>query len=313
MAKEIYKDDNSKEEHGGFFGLGKPNVNFAKYFIGNSYLKPLTNPKETVFIANVTFEPGCRNNWHIHHAAKGGGQIILCVDGEGVRTCGVSRNKIFVTSKVAAEHKTYESAANSIDETLNKMKLDYIDMMIIHSPQPWNKVNQSENRYFAENRQVWKAMEDAVETGKVRTIGISNFLEDNIENILFDCKIYPAVNQILAHISNTPLRLIDYCKNKNILVEAYSPIAHGEILRNESIIKIAEKYNVSVPQLCIKYDLQLGMVVLPKTANPDHMKSNSDLDFIISDKDMETLKNIEPIKDYGESGIFPVFGDKFKD
>jgi len=83
MAKEVYKNDNSQEEHGGFFGLGEPNVNFAKYFIGNSYLNPLTNPKETVFIANVTFEPGCRNNWHIHRATKGGGQILLCVDGEG--------------------------------------------------------------------------------------------------------------------------------------------------------------------------------------------------------------------------------------
>ncbi len=232
---------------------------------------------------------------------------------EGIRTCGVSRDKIFVTSKVAAEHKTYESAANSIDETLNKMKLDYIDMMIIHSPQPWNKVNQSEDRYFEENKEVWKAMEDAVRADKVKVIGVSNFLQKDIENILFDCKIYPAVNQILAHISNTPMDLINYCNERNILVEAYSPIAHGEILKNESIIKMAEKYKVSVPQLCIKYDLQLGMVVLPKTANPDHMKSNSDLDFIISDKDMETLKNIEPIKDYGESGIFPVFGGKFKD
>lgn len=83
MAKEVYKNGSSQEEHGGFFGIGEPNVNFAKYFIGNSYLKPLTNPKETVFIANVTFEPGCRNNWHIHHASKGGGQILLCVDGEG--------------------------------------------------------------------------------------------------------------------------------------------------------------------------------------------------------------------------------------
>ena len=99
--------------------------------------------------------------------------------GEGVRTCGISRDKIFVTSKVAAEHKTYESAASSIDETLNKMKLDYINMMIIHSPQPWVEVNQSDNRYFEENRQVWKAMEDAVEAGKVRTIGISNFLEND--------------------------------------------------------------------------------------------------------------------------------------
>ena len=86
MAKEIYADEikNPKEEHGGFFGLGEPNTGFAQYFVGNSYLKPLTNPKETnVFIANVTFEPGCRNNWHIHHAKSGGGQILICVDGEG--------------------------------------------------------------------------------------------------------------------------------------------------------------------------------------------------------------------------------------
>ena len=83
MAKEVYAEDEEQEEHGGFFGLGEPNTGFAKYFTGNSYLKPLTDPKETVFIANVTFEPGCRNNWHIHHATKGGGQILLCVDGEG--------------------------------------------------------------------------------------------------------------------------------------------------------------------------------------------------------------------------------------
>lgn len=83
MAKEVYEDVCEKEEHGGFFGQGEPNVNFAQYFVGNSYLKPLTNPKETVFIANVTFEPGCRNNWHIHNAEKGGGQILICVDGEG--------------------------------------------------------------------------------------------------------------------------------------------------------------------------------------------------------------------------------------
>lgn len=83
MAKEVYKNGSSQEEHGGFFGIGEPNVNFSEYFSGSSYLKPLTNPKETVFIANVTFEPGCRNNWHIHRANKGGGQILLCVDGEG--------------------------------------------------------------------------------------------------------------------------------------------------------------------------------------------------------------------------------------
>lgn len=83
IVKEVYSDDNSAETHGGMFGLGEPNTAFAQFFIGNSYLKPLTNPKETVFIANVTFEPSCRNNWHIHHASKGGGQLLLCVDGEG--------------------------------------------------------------------------------------------------------------------------------------------------------------------------------------------------------------------------------------
>lgn len=83
VVKEVYSDDNSEEMHGGMFGLGEPNTAFAQFFIGNSYLNPLTNPKETVFIANVTFEPGCRNNWHIHHAKSGGGQLLLCIDGEG--------------------------------------------------------------------------------------------------------------------------------------------------------------------------------------------------------------------------------------
>ena len=83
MAKEVYADVNEAEEHGGFFGLGQENTAYAKYFIGKSYLKPLTDSQKTVFIANVTFEPGCRNNWHVHHAKKGGGQLLICVDGEG--------------------------------------------------------------------------------------------------------------------------------------------------------------------------------------------------------------------------------------
>lgn len=83
VVKEVYADEHFTETHGGMFGMGEPNTAFSQFFIGNSYLKPLTNPEETVFIANVTFEPGCRNNWHIHHAAKGGGQLLLCVEGEG--------------------------------------------------------------------------------------------------------------------------------------------------------------------------------------------------------------------------------------
>lgn len=231
--------------------------------------------------------------------------------GEGVRTCGINREEIFVTSKVAAEHKDYKAAAAGIDETLRKMGLDYLDMMIIHSPQPWKEVNQSDNRYVEGNREAWRALEDAYKAGKLRAIGVSNFLQGDIESLCETVEIKPMVNQILAHISNTPLELINYCQQKGIVVEAYSPVAHGEALKNPAIKAMADKYGVSVPQLCIRYDIQLDMIVLPKTANPDHMRSNAELDFVISDVDMELLKNIEHIKDYGESSFFPVFGGKF--
>ena len=93
-------------------------------------------------------------------------------------------------------------------------------------------------------------------------------------------------------------------------MEAYSPVAHGEALKNKKIADMAEKYGVSIPQLCIHFDIQLGMIVLPKTANPEHMKENASVDFVISDEDMEILKHLEKIKDYGEYSFFPVFGGK---
>ena len=230
--------------------------------------------------------------------------------GEGVRASGIARDQIFVTTKVAAEHKDYKSAADGIEESLKKLGLDYIDMMIIHSPQPWKEVNQYENRYIEGNREAWRALTDAYKAGKIRAIGVSNFLQEDIDNLWEAAEVKPMVNQVLCHISNTPLELIDYCQSKGIVMEAYSPVAHGEALKNERIAEIAKKYGVSVPQLCIRYDLQLGMITLPKTANPEHMKSNADVEFEITAEDMEVLKNIEHIKDYGEHGFFPVFGGK---
>lgn len=231
--------------------------------------------------------------------------------GKGVRSCGVAREELFITTKVAAEAKTYKEVTESIDESLTKMGLDYIDLLIIHSPQPWTEFRE-ENRYFEENKEAWKAMEDAYKAGKVKAIGLSNFLQDDIENILSSCEIKPMVNQILAHVSNTPLELIEFCQKNGILVEAYSPIAHGAVLGNEEVKVIADKYGVSVAQLCLRYDIQLGLAVIPKTANPNHMKDNAELDFVISDADMEILKNVEPIQDYGEHSYFPVFGGKLK-
>ena len=230
--------------------------------------------------------------------------------GEGVRTAGIPREELFVTTKVAAEHKDYESAARSIDESLAAMGLDYLDMMIIHSPQPWVEVNQSDDRYFEGNLEVWRALTDAYKAGKIRAIGVSNFQKEDIDNIWDNAEVKPMVNQVLCHISNTPLGLIDYCQSKGIVMEAYSPVAHGEALKNPKIAEMAAKYGVTIPQLCIRYDLQLGMITLPKTANPEHMKSNADVDFEISSEDMEALKHVERIHDYGDAGIFPVYGGK---
>lgn len=229
--------------------------------------------------------------------------------GEGVRTCGIPREEIFITSKVAAEHKTYESAAKSIDESLAKLGMDYIDLMIIHCPQPWAEF-RGERRYFTENKEVWRALENAYKDGKVKAIGVSNFLVDDLENILDGCEVKPMVNQILTHITNTPLELINFCRECDILCEAYSPIAHGEALKNRLILSVAEKYSVTPAQLCVRYALQLGMVVLPKTSNPEHMKNNADIEFEISAEDMDILELAEKIKDYGEHSYFPVFSGK---
>lgn len=230
--------------------------------------------------------------------------------GQGVRECGISRDELFVVSKVAAECKTYKETVASIDKSLSRMGLNYLDMMIIHSPQPWAEVNQSDNRYEEGNREAWKALEDALKEGKLKAIGLSNFQIHDIENILKVAQIKPMVNQILLHISNTPTELVEYCQKNDIVVESYSPMAHGEILNHKEIADMAKKYKVSVPRLCIKYTLQLGTVSLPKTANPEHMKSNSDLDFEISSEDMEKLKNFKKIESYGNSSIFPVYGGK---
>lgn len=226
--------------------------------------------------------------------------------GEGVRGCGVSRDALFVTSKVQADFKTFEQAKESIDGSLRALGLDYIDLMLIHSPQPWAAFGGGD-RYLEGNLEVWRALEEAHKAGKVRSIGLSNFRQGDLENILNNGAIKPMVNQVLAHVGNTPFDLIGYCESKDILVEAYSPVGHGEILNNEALKTMAHRYSVTLPQLAIRYCLQLGMLPLPKTAKRDHMRANAALDFEISEADMQALRAAERIKDYGKSAVFPVY------
>lgn len=224
--------------------------------------------------------------------------------GEGIRTSGVAREELFVSTKLAAEVKDFDSAVAAIDESLAKLDIGYIDLMLIHAPQPWDDFRGGD--YTDGNRQAWRALEDAHEAGKIRAIGVSNFLQSDLENVLAHGTVAPHVNQVLLHAGNTPAELLAFCKDRNILVQAYSPIAHGTLLDSRQIAAIAEKYEVSVPQLCIRYALQLGTQPLPKTANPEHMRSNAGVDFEISETDMAALGTLDE-RDYGEHAAFPVY------
>lgn len=216
--------------------------------------------------------------------------------GTAIQKSGIERKEIFLVSKVWIQDAGYEKTKKSFEKTLHNLQMDYLDLYLIHMP-------------FGDYHGSWKAMEELYREGKVKAIGVSNFLIDDLENLIAHCEIKPMVNQLLIHIGNTPAELIAYCKEQDIVVEAYSPIAHGEALKNETIVAMAEKYGVSVPQLCIKYVLNLGTVALPKTANVEHMQNNANLNFEISNEDMDALKALN-FRDYGEYSFFPVFSGK---
>ncbi len=242
---------------------------------------------------------------HIDTAQAYGNEVGV---GEGIKESGLNREDIYVTTKVQAEIKTYEGAKKSIDDSLNRLGLDYIDLILIHCPQPWREF-RGPKRYFEENIEVWKALEEAYEEGKVKAIGVSNFLIDDLENIINNCKIKPMVNQILCHIGKTPIDIIKFCQTNDIVVESYSPIAHGAALNNETIAKFADKYGVSIAQLCIKYTLQIGTISIPKASSREHIEDNAKLDFVISDEDMIELIKLNEI-DYGKNSFWPVFNKR---
>jgi len=229
--------------------------------------------------------------------------------GEGIRASGVARDEIFVTTKLVAECKTFAEAKQRIDGSLTALDLDHIDLMLIHSPQPWAEFREGEH-FLEGNLEAWRALEEAHAAGKLRAIGVSNFERADLDNLFDNGSVEPMVNQILAHVGNTPFDLIDYSRSKGMVVEAYSPVAHGAALNNVELAGLAERYGVSVPQLCIRYCLQLGLLPLPKTINREHMRSNAMLNFVIADADMATMTNAKDNTDYGAAGMFPVFGKK---
>ena len=228
--------------------------------------------------------------------------------GLGIKLSGIKREDIFITTKVMAEYKSYAKAKKSIDDSLKRLGVDYVDLLLIHCPQPW-ALFRGKRRFFKENIEVWKALEEAYKEGKAKSIGVSNFLVDDLENIMNNCEIKPMANQILCHIGNTPIDVIKFCQENDIVVESYSPIAHGAALKNDKIKVMADKYNVSIAQLCIKCTLQLDTISIPKATSKEHIEDNTKLDFEISEEDMVELLKLNEF-DYGLDSFWPVFRKK---
>lgn len=210
--------------------------------------------------------------------------------GSAVRDSGIARDEIFITSKLPAEIKNYEEALKGFDKTMNNLGLDYIDLYLIHAPWPWNEIGAD---YTKENIEVWKAMEEIYESGRCRAIGVSNFNVSDLTAILENCKTNPFVNQIRFFIGNTQDEIVQFCQKNSILVEGYSPLATGAILKNETLAAIAQKYNTSLPQLCIRYVLQKGVLPLPKSTHPEYILKNADVAFEISEEDMKYLDSLK--------------------
>ena len=215
-----------------------------------------------------------------------------CGVGEGIRLSGIPRDKIFITTKVPAEIKTYEGAVNVIQQSLQRLGVEYIDLLIIHCPVPWREYHEGVRGYMKENVEVYRAMEEAYERGEIKAIGVSNFSIDDLQNIFDHCKIKPMINQIPWYITKRDEPLKEFCQKNNILVESYSPLGTGRLLDNPVIVDIANKYGVTPAQLCIRFALQDVDITLPKTTHKERMIQNAEVDFEISPEDFEVLKNL---------------------
>jgi diketogulonate reductase-like aldo/keto reductase len=216
--------------------------------------------------------------------------------GRAIAACGVEREKLFITTKVRAEYKTAAQARECIEQSLRLLNTPFIDLLLIHAPMPWDEIcgraPKPDHRYEKQNVEVWKVFEDYYFAGKVKSLGVSNFENADLQNIIDHAKVMPVVNQVRCYIGHTPRNGIDFDKSKGVLVQAYSPNATGRIFNNQAVKEMAAKYGVSIAQLAIRYDLQLGTQPLPKTTNPAHIAENAELDFTISPQDMAYLEGL---------------------
>ena len=218
--------------------------------------------------------------------------------GQGIRESGVPREEIFVTTKIWNNKRGYEKTRESVEKSLERLGLDYLDMVLIHWPAAPHRVENWEEL----NQSTWQALTDLYKEGKIRAIGVSNFKPHHLKALL-EAEVKPMVNQIELHPGMTQQETVDLCKEHGILLEAWSPLGCGRLLDHPFLGELAAKYGKSVAQVCIRWCLQKGFLPLPKSVTPSRILDNTKVfDFFLSDEDMAAMDTMENV---GWSGLDP--------
>jgi diketogulonate reductase-like aldo/keto reductase len=209
--------------------------------------------------------------------------------GKAIKLAGVAREELFITTKIANSVNGFENTIKSLDDSLNKLGLDYIDLVLIHWPSP--KAFRSD--WQQRNHEVWKALEAYYQQGKIKAIGISNFKTQHINELLKTATVIPTINQIRLCPGCVDTETIDICQQYNILLEAYSPLAQGLVFEIEEIKELAEKYNKNIAQIVLRWSLQMGFLPLPKSITESRTQANTEIfDFELEEADVAMLTNL---------------------
>lgn len=215
--------------------------------------------------------------------------------GRAIKNSSINREELFITSKLWNRHNTYEKAREGIDDSLQKLDLDYMDLYLIHWP---NSIHYREN-WKGANANRWRAMEEAVKAGKIRSIGVSNFRSHHLDALLETAEIEPVVNQIFLNPSDMQEEVVNYNKTHGIISEAYSPLGTGKIFEVEELKELAEKYDRTIAQIVLRWSIQHHFLPLPKTVHEDRVYENANIfDFNISKEDMEVIDGLK-----GKAGV----------
>ncbi|MCO8194486.1 aldo/keto reductase [Anaerofustis sp. NSJ-163] len=218
---------------------------------------------------------------------------------KAIKNSNVKREDLIIASKVWREDLGYDETMKAFEKSLKELNTDYLDVYLIH----WPKENPFDVSWKQKDIKTWKAMEELYKAGRIKVIGVSNFLPHHLINLMENCEIKPMVNQIESHIGYLQKTALDFCVKNDILVQAWSPLGRGRVLGEESLTKMAEKYGKTVPQLCIRFLYQLGIMPIIKSSSTYRMKENLDIfDFSIERDDMYYLMCLPQI---GWSGEHP--------